>query len=134
MSTAGSQQLDEPFTITCRRLEDASGLGSLVESDSGQGLVLALNGELDLATAPIAEGELRRAEASGDLIVIDLRGVTFMDSTGIRMLVNADRRARDRGTGLVVVQGPPQVRRLLVLSGLSQHLDVVDGDDRERAS
>jgi anti-sigma B factor antagonist len=131
MSTVGSQQVDGGFAITCRRLEDACGLGSLVDAGQAQGLVLALSGEVDLASAPIVEDELRRTEASEGLIIIDLRDVTFMDSTGVRMLVTADRRAHERGATLVVVQGSPQVRRLFELSGLTGHLDVVEGDDRE---
>lgn len=129
MSAAGSQQIDDRFAIACRRLDDADALGALAAAHSGQAVVLALSGEVDLATAPVVEDELRRAEASQDLIVLDLRDVSFMDSTGIRMLVAADRRNRERGGALVVVQGSTQVRRLFELSGLTQHLEVVDGDD-----
>jgi anti-sigma B factor antagonist len=131
MSAAGSQQIDNTFTISCRRLDDVEGLDSLMHAGSGHGVVLALSGEVDLCTAPVAEDELRRAEASQDLIVLDLRAVSFMDSTGIRMLVAADRRNRERGAALVIVQGTPQIRRLFELSGLTQHLELLDGDNSE---
>lgn len=132
MSTTGTPPIqDDRFSISCQRLDDTSGLASLVATGSLEGVVLALSGELDLATAPVVEDELRRADASQDLIVLDLRHLTFMDSTGIRTLVAADRRARERGAALVIVQGSRQVRRLFELSGLTDHLQVVDGDARD---
>jgi anti-anti-sigma factor len=134
MSTPDSQEIDRRFAISCRRLDDVAALHSLGHADSGQGVLLALSGEVDLATAPVVEDELRRAEASQDLIVLDLRDVSFMDSTGIRTLVAADRRNRERGAALVVVQGSRQVRRLFELSGLAQHLEVLDGDDLDLPS
>jgi anti-sigma B factor antagonist len=129
MSTVGSRQIDERFGVSCRRLDDGEALASLVHTGSGEGVVVALAGEVDLATVPVVEDELRRAEASQDLIILDLRDVSFMDSTGIRMLVAADRRNRARGAALVIVQGSPQVRRLFELSGLTRHVEALDGDD-----
>lgn len=89
-------------------------------------VVLRLRGELDLATASELSEQLGRAEHDASVVVVDLRGLEFMDSTGVAVLANADRRARERGGRLVVVRGGQQVQRLLELTGLDQCLEVVD--------
>lgn len=90
---------------------------------------VALRGELDLAAAPVAEAALAKAEATADgagEIVIDLRELTFMDSTGLRLLVTADRRASAGGRALVVVRGPAEVQRVIEVTGLDGRLRLVD--------
>jgi len=89
--------------------------------------MIELQGELDVATTPRAEAELRRVEKAGaGLIVVDLRGLTFMDSTGLRLLVSADARARDGEHRLAIVRGPDTVHRVLELTGLDARLALVD--------
>jgi anti-sigma B factor antagonist len=114
------------FTVSCRRLENAEMAALHAAGYPGDGFVIALSGELDLASAPVAEAELMRAEASQDLIVLDLRGLTFIDSTGLRLMIGADRRAHERGAAFVIVEGPPQVRRLFDLSGIAGHLEMIE--------
>jgi anti-anti-sigma factor len=121
------------FTISCRRLEAAEKVALHAAGYSGDGFVIALTGELDLATARIAEEEFRRAEASHDLIVLDLRQLTFIDSSGLRLMIGADRRAHERGAAFVIVEGPPQVRRVFDLSGIAGHLEVIEGIPAEVA-
>jgi len=85
--------------------------------DSGQ-VVLALEGELDLASAPKLEEELQRAEAENpSLLRIDLSGLTFMDSTGMRTLLLAQRRAQEGERRLALRRGPNQVQRVFELTG-----------------
>jgi anti-anti-sigma factor len=97
-----------------------------IEREDGRAHV-TLEGELDIATTPSAEADLRRLEADGaDLIVLDLRGLTFMDSTGLRLLVAADARAREGGHRLAIIRGPVAVQRVLELTGLDAKLDLVD--------
>jgi anti-sigma B factor antagonist len=122
-----SETQETGFTISCRRLEDAEKVALHAAGYPGDGFVIALTGELDLATVPVAEQELLRAEASHDLIVLDLRRLAFIDSTGLRLMIAADRRARERGAAFVIVEGPPQVRRLFDLSGIAGHLEVIEG-------
>ena len=133
MSISETQDTEGTFTISCRRLEDAETGALHAAGYAGDGVVIALTGELDLATAPVAEQELMRAEASQDLIVLDLRGLTFIDSTGLRLMIAADRRARERHASFVIVEGPPQVRRLFDLSGIAGHLETIDGAPAEAA-
>ena len=92
------------------------------------GIVLAVSGEIDLATAPTLEHELLRAEQTDAVVAIDLTNVSFMDSTGLHMIMDANLRLRERGGRLIIVQGPPQIRRLFELTGLSDHLDLVPDD------
>jgi anti-anti-sigma factor len=90
-----------------------------------QGVVLAVSGEIDLATVPTVERELMLAEETHDLIAIDLSSVSFMDSTGLRMIVDANRRLHERGGRLLIVQGPLQVSRLFELTGVTSLIAVV---------
>jgi anti-anti-sigma factor len=110
---AQSTSSDGSFSISSRRLE--------------RGILVALSGDVDLATATIAEDELRRAEQSEDLVVLDLGEVTFMDSTGLRMVISAHERLRERGAVLEIQHVPHQVARLFELVGVNSLLGVGDG-------
>jgi anti-sigma B factor antagonist len=88
--------------------------------------VLRLSGELDLVSYDLLSGELRRVEATdASRIVIDLSGLTFVDSIGIRLLVEADARSRADGSRLQLVPGGDQVQRILQLCGLEESLPFV---------
>ena len=87
------------------------------------GIMLVLRGELDLTTARIAEEALADAEQSHELVALDLRNLSFMDSTGLRLIVVAEQRARQSGHRLVIVQGPPWVQRLFEVTGIDKWLD-----------
>jgi anti-anti-sigma factor len=89
--------------------------------------VVAVRGELDLASSPALEEELERvAELDSSLVVIDLRELEFMDSTGLSILLKAHQRAEHAGQRFGVVNGPQQVQRLLSLTGVADRLTVVD--------
>jgi anti-sigma B factor antagonist len=103
--------------------------GELTVSSRRDGDVhtIALAGELDLATAERVEQELRRVEATdARSIVVDLSGLAFMDSTGIRILVGADARSRADSGRLVLRRGPAAVQRVVELTGLTDLLPFVD--------
>jgi anti-sigma B factor antagonist len=85
---------------------------------------VALTGELDLAAAARTGLELREAGAHAELLVLDLRGLTFIDCAGLRALLAADSLVRAIGGRMVIVHIPPQVRRLLGLRGLNKRLRV----------
>jgi anti-anti-sigma factor len=99
-----------------------------LETEDANGYVrLALRGELDIASAPRVEEALTRIEAAAPgLILIDLRGLEFMDSTGLRTVVSADARAREQGRRLAVVRGPEQVDRIFTVTRLDERLEMVD--------
>ena len=88
---------------------------------------LVVGGELDLASAEELESQLKQLEASEpELLVLDLRELEFMDSTGLRTVIAADARARERGARLVVVRAPEEVDRVFRLTRMDQHLELVD--------
>jgi anti-anti-sigma factor len=64
--------------------------------------------------------------------VVDLRGLTFIDSSGVSGVLAAARRARDAGSRLVCVPGPPSIRRVFELTGVDTVVEWVD-DPREAA-
>jgi anti-anti-sigma factor len=99
-----------------------------VETVEGDGLVrLVLQGELDLSTVSKVEEELRRAEAAEPaLLALDLSQLTFLDSTGLRLIVTADQRAREQGRRLAVVKGPDPVQRVFAITRLDERLEMVE--------
>jgi anti-sigma B factor antagonist len=90
-----------------------------------------VTGELDIATAPQLGETLRRAEESSQRLVLDLRQVTFMDSAGVHVIVDAGARAGAGGRRLVLVRGPSQVDRVLGVAQASDALEIVDLDPVE---
>ena len=62
---------------------------------------------------------------SHELVAIDLSETSFLDSTGLHAIVEANARLRERGGRLLIVQGPAAISRLFELTGLSNHLNVV---------
>ncbi|HEY1522339.1 MAG TPA: STAS domain-containing protein [Solirubrobacteraceae bacterium] len=91
----------------------------------GAWAMLTLAGELDLATVPAAECELAQAERQTRLVLLDLSGVSLMDSTGLHMVIKAARRLADRNGRLVLVDVPRSVRRLFEVTRTIDHLDIV---------
>lgn len=94
---------------------------------NGEMVRLALAGEFDLSNASHVEDALKEIERERPpVLVLDLRELTFMDSTGLRVMVSADARARDDSRRLAVVQGPEPVHRVFRITGLDDHLEMVE--------
>jgi anti-sigma B factor antagonist len=98
---------DLPFQINARRV--------------GQRVVLAVSGEVDLLTAPDLSTAIQDAEPCHELWV-DLTDVSFMDSTGISALVQAQRATRQARHSFAVICPPGPVRRVFELSGVDGHM------------
>jgi len=100
----------------------------ILTNGSGSQVEVAIHGELDLATAHQLDAEFARiAELDGvELVVVDLRELVFLDSTGLESIVKFDATARARGIGLAVVRGPRAVERLFAVMQLDQRLRIVD--------
>jgi anti-anti-sigma factor len=93
-------------------------------------VVLRLRGELDLAGAPLLRDQIERLEVPATtMIVLDLEGLQFMDSTGLRAILSARERALERGQGFAVTPGSQQVQRLLAVTRVGDHLRVLDSPD-----
>jgi len=93
----------------------------------GDAIQLSLSGELDIASAPRIEEALRQAAQQGPaLLLLDLRPLDFMDSTGLRTILAADARAREAGRRLVVVQGNENIQRVFEVTRLHERVEIVD--------
>jgi anti-sigma B factor antagonist len=87
--------------------------------DAGDTMIFKLRGSLDLATAPTVRAALSEAaDEDGHHLIVDLRQLEFLDSTGLGVLIGAHRRATERGGSfrLIVHDGP--ISRLLNITGL----------------
>jgi anti-anti-sigma factor len=84
-------------------------------------------GELDLDTAPLLEEELTAARDGGSRrLVLDMRALTFMDSTGLRLVIRWDTAAREDGFEFAIVPGIEVVQRVFRLTGMDEHLSVAE--------
>jgi anti-anti-sigma factor len=91
--------------------------------------VVELTGEIDVDTAPRMRAALDAALRTGVPVVIDMDGVTFMDSTGIAVLVSVNLRAIRIGTPVVLRAVPVRIRNLLGLLGLDEILTIEPAPD-----
>jgi anti-sigma B factor antagonist len=84
-------------------------------------------GELDMGSVPILEEKLRQAlDGGGKRLVIDLRELDFMDSTGLTLLTRWSRGADRDGYALALVRGDERVHRLFEITGMASYFTFVD--------
>jgi anti-anti-sigma factor len=96
-------------------------------SHDGPRALILVRGELDLASGPELEAKLDHISGPAtEVLVIDLRELEFMDSTGLSILVRAHQRLSEEGCEMGLVRGTPQVQRLLDLTGVADRLKLVD--------
>jgi anti-sigma B factor antagonist len=88
--------------------------------------ILSVKGEIDIATAGTLDEAVEQAITDGRTrIAVDLEGVSFMDSTGLRTLIVAHRRLVDIEGTLAVIPGSGPIRRLLEVAGVVDTLEIV---------
>jgi anti-anti-sigma factor len=93
--------------------------------DGNEALHVTLTGELDISNVERFEQVLMELEQPRpELIVLDLRAVRFIDSTGLSLLLNADARARRQSRHVTIVSGTGAARRIMRTVALDQILDV----------
>ncbi|HEX8066282.1 MAG TPA: STAS domain-containing protein [Thermoleophilaceae bacterium] len=96
-------------------------------SAHGERTRIVLAGELDLATTPLFSRAIVAVEQQGpELIEIDIRGLTFMDSSGLGRLFAANRRAREVGRRLVLLKADGPIDRVLELARVEDVIDTVE--------
>jgi anti-anti-sigma factor len=88
-------------------------------------------GELDLSGAAVVESELDRLAEDPGLatVILDLRGLEFMDSSGLRLVVVADMRAREAGRRFALIRGDETVHRVFEITRMSERLDFVEAPE-----
>ena len=102
------------------------GLALTIERLAGDAIRIGLRGELDLEHAYTFDEELKRVEVlKPRCICIDLRELTFLDSSGLGRLVAARRRARKNRHRLVLVRGPAAIQRVLQLTAVEEAFEMV---------
>lgn len=74
-------------------------------------------GELDITTTPRLRSTLRQARTQAEVVVLDLRALTYMDACGAHAIIDASGRARRDGRRFIVLRGAPAVCRRLELAG-----------------
>lgn len=90
------------------------------------GISFALSGELDLSTLDHLETVLDGSLDGGpELVVLDLRNLTFLDSSGLRVMLRLHESQRKQGGRLVLIQGPRRVHRVLELTRADEELEIV---------
>jgi anti-sigma B factor antagonist len=89
-------------------------------------IVVRLTGEIDTSTAPVFEAELQALIFTGAPreLVLDFGGVEFMDSSGIRVIIDTQRRLREQDAVLVIESASPITRQVLEVTGLTSHLEL----------
>ena len=85
---------------------------------------LVVVGDIDAHTCPALEAHLAPLPGDGD-VRIDLSGVDFMDSSGLRVIIGAHQQATEADRRILLEQPSPSVHRLIEISGLLDHLHVV---------
>jgi anti-sigma B factor antagonist len=87
-------------------------------------------GELDIATVPEVDRHLRElVDGGGDRVVLDLRDVTFMDSSGLRLILRWQEAAKEDGHTFGLIAGPPAVERVFHITRMRSLLTFVDPPD-----
>jgi len=106
----------------------------VLDDSPGDVIIVVVEGEHDIYTAPTLRERLEEALGRGGGIVVDLTGATFVDSSVLGALLDSRRRALEAGQGFVVCIGDtvePGVQRILDITGLVPVLPVLQG--REQA-
>jgi anti-anti-sigma factor len=93
---------------------------------SSRGQLLVVRGEVDMATAPQLRDSVLQRLPDAQKLLLDLGGVTFMDISGVHVLIASQRRARLLGSHLVLARTSSVVQRLLELTGTAAMFDVCD--------
>lgn len=109
-------QVGGPLSIESESLEDGS-------------IQLALIGELDLATMALLDQALDSADVWGKRVILDLRRLQFVDSSGLHAVLRVSRRLEETGGTLTIIRGPRSVERLFKLTGLDSRLNIVGPDE-----
>jgi anti-sigma B factor antagonist len=107
-------------------LDGAAGLAIEAHPEPG-GVRVRPRGEIDLGTVDSLRRHIDRCVAAGNKrVVLDLRDVTFMDSTGLHLILETDAAARAAAWELRLIQGPARVQRVFALAGVVDALPFVE--------
>jgi anti-anti-sigma factor len=95
---------------------------------------IVLTGELDIATSPRLRAALSSPADGSVLVILDLSELTFMDASGLSVILSAHDRLRENGGRLVLTPGPRPVQRLFEITGTDRRLDFFTTPDANHYS
>jgi|SRR4051794_31940130 anti-sigma B factor antagonist len=96
-----------------------------------RGVRVRPRGEVDLGTVGHVRTTIEECVAAGyERVIVDLQGVTFLDSTGLRLMLEADAAARADGWKLLLIEGPAPVQRVFEVAGVRDSLPFVKAQPR----
>ena len=95
-------------------------------SSGEESVLVALAGELDIATAPALEEKLAQLGDGIARVVLDLRELAFIDSTGLRVVLGLANGLGESSATVAIVKGPEAVQRVFTLTGADRELVMVD--------
>ena len=118
--------------VASREVKDPAARCELVSRREDQSLKLVIAGELDMAATFRLEPELDRLLDAPDLLRLecDLAGVSFVDSSGLGLLLAMRERAQQRGIAMAIVSVSARVQRILEVSGIGAVLDKAEPPSR----
>jgi anti-anti-sigma factor len=109
-----SWRSDDPGSLTCKVMPER------------EVVRVCPAGSLDVATAPVLEGQLEELREAGFRnLIVDLGDLSFMDSTGLRLVLKWHAEAQRDGFEIGFVPGPPVVQRVFELTGMTEHVRFV---------
>ena len=88
--------------------------------------IVVVRGEVDIATADAVRADLNTAFGRSASVVLDLREVSFMDTQGLSVVIEAQHRCAADGTQFAITRAPDHVHRLFDMIGLTPRLTVLD--------
>jgi anti-anti-sigma factor len=103
---------------------------SVVSCPLDHRMLVSIAGEIDISTTPLLERDLRQAQRTADAVILDLAQVSFMDCSGLRVILQANRRAHERGGRLIVTGARRQTRRLFELTDVLGELTLIDSPEQ----
>jgi anti-sigma B factor antagonist len=102
----------------------------IVPREAPDRVIFELSGELDMAgSARLTEAVSEAEFGETSTVVLDLRRVSFLDSTGLKAIFTIRNVVREHGRQFAVTPGSAQVQRLLKLTRLDEHLQMIDSPD-----
>jgi anti-sigma B factor antagonist len=113
--------------------EAAARLKTEVKDEDGR-VDVELRGELDLATVPIAERAIEKVDGAATTLVLDLRKLSFIDSSGLRLILTTAEEWEGDSRRLYIVRGPAQVERVFELTGAGARLNLVEDPSLVKAA
>ncbi len=126
MSTAGAAAPYDAAQIGPALLLMDSPEFNVVVRREGAALVVAPEGELDMATVDSLRAALEGDRGDARVLVLDLRGLGFLDTSGLQLVFEQQRRAEQEGFAFALVRGQRHVQRLFDIAGMNDRLTIVD--------